>query len=114
MKQLSRAALALNLRALLLVSLLIGAVSGVQAEEVTYTFTISPSDFNSTSYAANNLEKTSMAVCTSDDTKRMEVKWTSNQVMLNSSAMQWQKSKGYIYNSTDLGTIKSVTVNSSS
>ena len=114
MKQLSRAALALSLRALLLVSLLMGAVSGVQAEEVTYTFTISPSDFNSTSYAANNLEKTSMAVCTSDDTKRMEVKWTSNQVMLNSSAMQWQKSKGYIYNSTDLGTIKSVTVNSSS
>jgi len=39
MKQLSRAALALNLRALLLVSLLMGAVSGVQAEEVTYTFT---------------------------------------------------------------------------
>ncbi|MDD6394117.1 MAG: Ig-like domain-containing protein, partial [Prevotella sp.] len=27
--------------------------------------------------------------------------------------MQWQKSKGYIYNTTDLGTIKSVTVNSS-
>lgn len=33
MKQLSRAALALNLRALLLVSLLMGAVSGVQAED---------------------------------------------------------------------------------
>lgn len=33
MKQLSRAALALNLRALLLVSLMMGAVSGVQAED---------------------------------------------------------------------------------
>ena len=113
MKHLLRAALALNLKALLLVSLLIGAVSGVQAEEVTYSFTISPSDFNSSSYAGNNSEKTSTAVCTTDDTKKMDVKWTSNQVMLNSSAMQWQKSKGYIYNSTDLGTIKSVTVNSS-
>ena len=46
MKQLSRAALALNLRALLLVSLLMGAVSGVQAEEVTYTFT--SRDWNAT------------------------------------------------------------------
>jgi hypothetical protein len=33
--------------------------------------------------------------------------------MLQSSVMQWQKSKGYIYNETDLGTIKSITVNSS-
>ena len=33
--------------------------------------------------------------------------------MKSSDNMQWQKSKGYIYNSTDLGTIKSVTVNSS-
>jgi hypothetical protein len=33
--------------------------------------------------------------------------------MLQSSAMQWQKNNGYIYNSTDLGTINSVEVTSS-
>ncbi len=76
-----------------------------------YTLTITASDFNSTSYAANNNEKTSNAVAS--DSSTYEVKWTSYQVMQNSSNMQWQKSKGYIYNSTDLGTIKSVTVNSS-
>ena len=43
----------------------------------------------------------------------MEVTWYSNQVMLQSGAMQWQSKKGYIYNKTDLGTIKSVTVTSS-
>lgn len=76
-----------------------------------YTLTISGSDFNTTSYAANNNEKTSNAVA--GDNSTFEVKWTSYQVMKNGNNMQWQKSKGYIYNSTDLGTIKSVTVNSS-
>ena len=76
----------------------------------TYTLTITASDFNGTSYAANNNEKTSKA--TAGDGSTMDVKWTSNQVMLQSSAMQWQKSKGYIYNSTDLGTIKDITITS--
>ncbi len=79
-----------------------------------YKLTITPDDFNSTSYASNNNEKTSTAVCTTDETKTFEVKWKSNQVMLKSGIMQWQKNTGYIYNSTDLGTIASVTVTSSS
>ena len=79
----------------------------------TYKLTIDDSYFNSTSYAANNNEKTSLAVCTTDATKTYEVKWTSNQIMLQSGEMQWQKSNGYIYNSTDLGTITNVTVTSS-
>ena len=83
------------------------------AETVTYKLTITASDFNTTSYAANNNEKTSDAVCTTDNTKKFSVKWTSYQVMKSSTNMQWQKSKGYIYNSTDLGTITSVTVTSS-
>ena len=78
----------------------------------TYKLTITVDDFNSTSYAANNNEKTSNAVCTTDNTKTYEVKWTSNQVMNQSSTMQWQKNTGYIYNSTDLGTISSVTITS--
>lgn len=85
--------------------------SGSGSNKKEYTLTITASDFNTTSYDANNNEKTSDAVASDNST--FEVKWTSNQVMKNSSNMQWQKSKGYIYNSTDLGTIKSVTVNSS-
>ena len=81
-------------------------IGNVWGTDVTYTLTISGSDFNTTSYAANNNEKTSNAVCTTDNTKTYEVKWTSYQVMKNGDNMQWQKSKGYIYNSTNLGTIQ--------
>lgn len=103
-------------------AMMIGGAVGInaakQAKEVnaamaTYKLTIDASDFNTTSYAANNNEKTSNAVCTTDSTKTYEVKWTSNQVMKNSNNMQWKKSEGYIYNSTDLGTITNVTVTSS-
>ena len=80
---------------------------------VTYKLTIEASDFNSTSYAANNNEKTSLAVCTTDNTKTYEVNWTSYQIMLQSGDMQWQKNAGKIYNSTNLGTITNVTVTSS-
>ena len=78
----------------------------------TYKLTITAADFNGSSYASNNNEKTSQAVCTTDETKTYEVKWTSYQVMLKNGHMQWQKGAGYIYNSTDLGTITSVTVTS--
>ena len=77
----------------------------------TYTLTIDANSFNTSSYAANNNEKTSTATATDGST--MDVKWTSNQVMKQSNAMQWQKSKGYIYNSTDLGTITDITITSS-
>lgn len=77
----------------------------------TYTLTIDASSFNTTSYAANNNEKTSTA--TASDGSTMDVKWTSYQVMKQSSAMQWQKNAGYIYNSTDLGTITDITITSS-
>ena len=88
-------------------------VGNAWGADYTYSFTISSSDFNTTSYAANNNEKTSTATCTTDPQKTMSVRWTSNQVMKNSSNMQWQKTNGYIYNSTDLGTINSITVTSS-
>ena len=90
-------------------TLLLCAVASVGWGE-EYKLTISPSDFNTTSYAANNNEKTSLAVSTTDATKTYEVKWTSNQVMKNKDHMQWQKKNGSIYNSTDLGTITSVSV----
>ena len=74
----------------------------------TYTFTITKSDFNTTSYSANNNQKTSTA--TAADGSTTEVNWTSYQVMQQSSTMQWKKKEGYIYNSTDLGTISDVTI----
>ena len=83
----------------------------VSGDVKTYTLTIDPSYFNNSSYAANNNAKTSTA--SSSDGYTTEVSWTSNQVMLQGSDMQWQKNNGLIYNTTDLGTIKSVTVTSS-
>ena len=56
--------------------------------DYTYSFTINTSDFNTTSYAANNNEKTSTATCTTDGSKTMSVKWTSYQVMKSSGNMQ--------------------------
>ena len=82
--------------------------TGGGGEEKDFSFNITTADFNTTSYAANNNEKTSTAKASDGST--MEVKWTSNQVMLQSGVMQWQKNTGYIFNSTDLGTIKSVEI----
>ena len=86
---------------------------GGGSEVKTYSFDITANDFNTTSYAANNNQKTTTATATDGSGSTMSVKWTSNQVMKQSSAMQWQKSKGLIYNDTDLGNITSVVVTSS-
>ena len=83
-------------------------VAGAPAKQ--YTLTITTDNFNTTSYAANNKDKTTSAVA--KDGSKMDVIWYSNQVMQSSSTMQWQKNAGYIYNKTDLGEIVSVTVNS--
>lgn len=82
------------------------------SETHPYSFTITTADFNTTSYAANNNTKTTTATATDDSGKTMDVEWTSSQVMLSSSVMQWQKSNGLIYNNTDLGTITSITIES--
>lgn len=86
------------------------AAAGAVTNE--YTMTITPSDFTSNSYADNNKSHTSKAVATSDSSLSFDVSWTSNQVMNQQSIIQFQKKAGCIYNTTDLGTIKSVTINS--
>ncbi len=102
----------------LLLCLIIGGSSSAWGEEVTYKLTIDNSSFNTTSYTANNNEKTSQAICTTDNTKTYEVKWTTNQIMKgtggNAGYMQWQKNAGYLYNSTNLGTITNVTITKTS
>lgn len=77
-----------------------------------YTLTINANNFNSTSYAANNKDHTTAAVA--EDGSELDITWHSNQVMLQSNAMQWKKKTGAIYNVTDLGEIISVTVNKTS
>lgn len=81
-----------------------------QVSSKQYTLTITKDDFSSISYADNNKDKTTSAIA--DDGTKIAVTWYSYQIMLQSSAMQWQKKYGYIYNKTDLGEIVSVTVNS--
>ena len=64
-----------------------GEVIGATMEptEPSVVLEITKDDFNSTSYAANNNTKT-----------EGDYSYTSYQVMLQSSAMQWQKNAGYI------------------
>ena len=81
--------------------------------QTQYTLTIDKSYFNTTSYAANNGDHTTVAYKVGDQSTTKSITWTSNQIMLQTDLMQWQKNNGYIYNKTDLGTINSVTVNSS-
>lgn len=83
-----------------------------KAEDVKYSFTITKDDFNSKSYADNNIVHTSTAQSLNDSAITKEIEWKSNQVMLQKSAMQWQKNAGCIYNITDLGTISSVQIDS--
>ena len=92
----------------LMTALLISVCGMTWAE--TYKLTISPSEFVSTGgYAANDGQKTSYAVSTTNPEKTYEVKWTSQDVMLsNDKSIQFKKATGNIYNNTDLGTIVSV------
>lgn len=78
----------------------------------TYTLTIQTSDFSTSSYAANNGSHDFTAVNAVDSSKTMTVSIYTNQIMQSSSAMQWQAKNAYLYNSTDIGTIESITVNS--
>lgn len=87
-------------------------VNLVGGETVTYKLTITGSDFNTTSYVANNGDHTFKAVCTTDDTKTMDVTINTTSIMKNSNNMQWQKNNGILYNKTDLGSVTDVTVTS--
>lgn len=72
------------------------------------TITILPTEFVSTSYPNNNKDHT---VLSSDETT--SVVYYTNQIMLQSDLMQWQKNASYLYNKTDLSAITSVVIDSS-
>lgn len=83
---------------LTILTLLVVGSMNVYAEIKTWT--LSYSDFNSNSYASNNGEHTKDGIT-----------YFSNQVMLQSSSMQFQKNKGYIYNKTPMpGNITKITL----
>ena len=90
------------------VEIIVKQLAGVASK--TYTLTIDKDDFTTEGYASNNTTKTSQAIAS--DSSTIDIDWTSYQVYQNEKAMQWQKNSGAIYNNTDLGIIKSVTVNS--
>ena len=76
----------------------------------TFTLVITKDNFTTVSYADNNKAKTTTATAISGET--MFVTWTSFSIYQTGGAMQWKSGEGYIYNSTDLGTVTSVTITS--
>ena len=79
------------------------AADGTYSLEITYT------DFTTSSYANNNgsHSKNASKISGNGDST-MSVSYTSYQAYQNSSKIQFQKKAGYIYNTTNLGTINSV------
>lgn len=69
----------------------------------TYTLTITKEDFPGGSYAANNGEHTKDGVT-----------YYTNQMMNQNSVVQWQKNTAYIYNTSSLGKIESITLEGAS
>lgn len=68
------------------------------------TLTITEADFTGVSYADNNGDHVK-ASSTNED-----ITYNTNQIFQNSSAMQWQKNNGSLYNKTDLGSITKIEV----
>ena len=94
-------------------SLTVNNISGeVEAPKLVYTFTMTQADLLQTNISyvnENGHEKSSTATCADHDS--IEIAWASNQIMKNSSDMQFQTTNGYLYNTTEIpGTITSVEV----
>lgn len=68
------------------------------AGEVVYTLTINPDDFPGNSYKENNGSHDFTAIGT--DNSEIQVKIYTNQIMKQSSLIQYQKNTGYFYNET--------------
>ena len=88
--------------------------SAGSGSEKEYSFTINTDNFkqltSGSGYATYNGTHTFTA--TDKDGSTVSVDCISNQMMVNRGKIQWQKNTGYIYNTTDLGKIVSVTISS--
>lgn len=100
------------LKSLVLLCALVVGSSNVWADNITYTLTIDNISKigSNTGYAAYNGSRNMDAVCTTDPTKKYSVSLTTSNVMMTSAKIQFKKNTGYLYNSTNLGTITSVSV----
>lgn len=78
-----------------------------QSAPATFSFEITTGDFNTGGYYDGS--KTTTARAATDET--FDVTWHSYDVYKNGN-MQWKSGSGYINNTTDLGTVLSVTVTS--
>lgn len=75
---------------------------------VEYSFTLDPEDFSGTSYAANDGTHSVEASATDASGATMTVNYTTANVMKQSGKIQFKSSGSYLYNTTDLGSIVSV------
>lgn len=78
-----------------------------------YSFTINTSNFtkvtSGSGYTPYNGDHVFTATATDSSGDTYSVTVSSNQVMIQSSKIQFQTTNGYLYNKTDLGTITSIT-----
>ena len=101
------------LSSLMMLSVGAGIISGVdshvdtvEAAETNYSLTISPTDFSGASYAANNSDHSFKS-----SSENYDYTFTTYQCMQSNSSIQMQKSKGYLYNKTELnGYISSIEI----
>ena len=88
---------------------------GTIATSKEYAFNITPDDFTTGGYAANDGEHTSVATATDASGATFKVTWTSQDIYKNGAKMQWKAAtntsyKSRIYNNTDLTNVTEVTV----
>lgn len=75
---------------------------------VEYRFTLDPEDFSGASYTANDGTHSVEASATDASGATMTVNYTTANVMKQSGKIQFKTSGSYLYNTTDLGSIVSV------
>lgn len=85
----------------------------MMAEVKTYTLTINKDNFTKVNgtgsgYVPYNGDHEFTATATDESGKTITVVIASNQVMVNGDSIQAQKSNGYLYNKTNLGSISSI------
>jgi hypothetical protein len=89
------------------------AVFAKDLGSTAFSFVITPSDFNKTSYNANNGDHTSEATTTTGET--MDVTWSSSNVMLsNDDKIQFRKDPKGSISAVNLGTITNVVIEETS
>ena len=89
------------------------AVFAKDLGSTAFSFVITPSDFNKTSYNANNGDHTSEATTTTGET--MDVTWSSSNVMLsNDNEIQFRRDPKGSISAVNLGTITNVVIEETS